>query len=254
MTTTKTIEQLKAELAAAEEAVRKQEEEERRAKHEAERAEARRKDEERRAREDLIIKQKVITPVVAALREKGITIKSAEPRKIDLGLHTANVFIEPEMTRTTSWRIASRPTGRYVVVVGDSFQDQPRVRYPQRKDGTFNIEKIVETVRDRIAVLAAQIERNLNEAQKRQAAEALAEQLTRELKPVNKELIKGKRTVAHPRGAGGRNEYVTYTPEPGRVYVEVGCITATPDEARILVEALNQVAALRAKQQKKEEV
>jgi len=244
-TTTKTIEELKAELAAAEAAVREQERAEREA-HAAAEAATRRAAYEEAQRAEAAKKSEKLAPIAAALFAAGVGVEHSGA-KIECSSTavrssaSTRVSIEAEMrNRGSGFYARSTPTGRYVVVVGDRYLNEPAVRYPQRKDGTFNIAKIVETVSGRLMCAKARAEREAAEAAKQQSSEQLAASLNAKHETT---LFTGsyEYTTEIGRNRHGRR---TITPTPGHVFANIGRLDLNPEQAAVLFAALVEVRKL----------
>lgn len=247
-TTTKTIEQLKADLAAAEAAVREQEQAERAAKAAAEAA-ARRAAYEAAEAAEQAKKAEKLAPIAAALYAAGVGVEQ-NGAKIECSSTSVRasastrVSIEAEMRNSgRGFYASSRATGRYVVVVGDRYLNEPAVRYPQRKDGSFNIAKIVETVSGRLMCAKARAEREAAEAAKQQSSEQLASSLNAQL---DTKLFTGSYEYTTEIGRN-RHSRRTITPTAGHVFAQIGRLELNPEQAAVLFAALVEVRKLATK-------
>lgn len=247
-TTTKTIEELKAELAAAEAAVAAQERAEREAKAEAERAE-RRAAYEAAERAEIAKKAEKLAPIAAALYAAGVIVQH-NGTKIECSSTavrssaSTRVSIEAEMRNSSrGFYASSRATGRYIVVVGDRYINEPAIRYPQRNDGSFNIAKIVETISGRLMCAKARAEREAAEASRLLSSEELAEELNA---AHDTKLFTGSYEYSVEVG---RNRYTrrTVSSTPGHAFANIGRMELNPAQAAVLFAALVEVRKLATK-------
>jgi hypothetical protein len=257
-TTTKTVEQLKEELRAAQEALqeveRKKQEEIREAKYAEQRAK------EKAAEEARVATIKPwIAAVADALRAAGVSPVEQRAWGIKIGAESypdpdLQIGVEREAARSSSYIRSKTYTGRYIMTVGDSYRDFPIARYPSKMDKGFNVAKIVATIQDRIEKKAAQTKREQEKERAAQSATALAAQVAKELglklEKYGSCPISGTQT--HSRQRGGRDsgyEYWTSEAPKGCVYYSVGTLTVTPEQARVLHDALLEIKAMEPKKE-----
>ena len=242
MTTTKTVEQLKAELAIAEAAAAKEQQAKKDALREAQRAEAQRVSDAA----EKVMKQKklaILLPLHDALMTAGITEAQIEDDGIRCSSHPGpSIYIrcEKEYVSVSSWR--SKETGRFVLTIEESYSNKRR--YPQLKAGGYNVTKIVAEVKARVeAARNAQLAQKEKEASIKQRA-SLADQLKREL-GLGKECdaISGTKAEGH-YGRGNRYKSYTSVAPEGTVYFRVGTLTCTPAQARVIAAALAEFKKL----------
>jgi hypothetical protein len=145
------------------------------------------------------------------------------------------------MHSSSSWR--SSPTGRYIVVVGERYQDNPAVRYPQRKDDSFNVEKIVATVTERRAARKARAAAQATAAVKKQTAAELAA----DLNSINGTTIFTGSYEYSVQTSYNRHDRREVLAEPGHVFANVGRLQLNHAQAAVLVAALAEVKKLATK-------
>jgi hypothetical protein len=255
--TTKTLEQLQAEAQAAAEALqaaqRAAQEAEREAKYAAQRAEQEQRDAAERAKQAA-----VLAPIAAAFAAAGISTNYAPGnRSFSIAVDTQpsyraiTVSVEAEQFSGSSsgWYSRSRPTGRYLVVLRS---DSTSHRYPPLKAGGYNTAKMIEVVKAKFALIAAQNEAARVKASKLQSAAELAEQVRAENGYAAGETNPVVSQIQHsyPRSNGRGYEYTTYTPKPGHIFLQLGNYEATPEEAKLLLNALKAINAMRAANKK----
>ena len=245
-TTTKTVEQLKEELRVAQEAVQAVERAEREAALEAKRAEERRKEEEANALRAAEVAP-WLTAVADALREAGVAHVTRRDWGIKIGTESypnpdVQIGVQREEHSSGGSMYCRRTsyTGRYILTVGDTYRDFPRARYPSKKDG-FNVAKIVKTVTERIESVNAKVKAAQDKARAAQTATELAAVVSKDLGFTDKYSNPISGTQTHSRQRGGRGsgyEYSTYEAPTGKVYYTVDTLTVTPEQARVLHDAL----------------
>lgn len=251
-TKTKTLEQLQAEAQAAAEALRAAEQAALEAKREEERA-ARRKAEEERTR--VINQQRIVAfaPVLDALRAAGIQGKvndnntGIEIPTAEGGWKTirANTAME-ERTSGRGFFARTAVTGRVLIELEGTTGDDRR-RFPPIKAGGHNVAKIVATVQEWLEQSQARVDAAKAKAAKAKTAQQLAQQVRidngyapdDEYGPVV-----GSYTYSYAKG-GGRSEYHTATASQGKVFVKVGTMELTPEQTKIMIDALKAIEALR---------
>lgn len=245
----KSVEQLKLEAQQAAEALRAAEQAAARAEREAKWAEREAKwaaEKAKREAEEKIITAKMeaaLRPIAAALAEAKV-VAEMKSQIIITGGPDTTVTIEREESPSSSYHRAQY-TGRFVVCVGERYRDMPRVRYPQKKDGTFNVTKIVATILERIAIKAMQVARRAVEQQKIAKAQDVAAALRSEL-GVDENVVAATLEMSF-NDYRGKHQFKRYTASPGMVYVKVGSPMLTPEQARVLVAALAEVKRLEPK-------
>lgn len=257
--TTKTVEQLKEELRVAEEELRKVEQAKRDELREAQRAEQNRKEEEANARRAAEVKP-WLTAVADALRAAGVAHVMQLPWSVRIGDgdfpdRDLQISVEREEHATHGrYSYSASYTGRYILTVGDTYRDFPRVRYPSRKEKGFNVEKIVKTVTERMEQKAATIKREQEKARAAQSATELAAQVSKDLGFTDKYTNPISGTQTHSAQTGGRGSgyrYWTNEAPKGKVYYSVGTMTVTPEQARVLHDALTVVNSMEPKKEQK---
>lgn len=234
--TTKTVEQLKAEMAAAQEAFEQAE----RAAREAERAEKQRKENEERMRQTAIIQEKMdaaFFPVTATFKE--LIVKR---ERFSLMLrNNVEVKIYREEARQSRYSIRTHYTGRYIVEVANAYcygADRCASRYPSKaKDSTFNLPKMLAKAQELISR-----EDNAKAAEEakltaKQAAEALAKELNERF---NTKLCSG--TYMSRSGDRGYSEYAA---PAGRVYI--GSRSYNAAQVEVYVRMMREIDALETK-------
>ena len=251
--TTKTVEQLKEELRVAQEAVAQVEREAQQKLRDAQRAAEREKEEAANDQRAIQVAPWLIA-VAEALRAAGVANVTRRDWGIKIGTESysdpdVQIGVEREeypsggsmYCRNTSY------TERYILTVGDTYRDFPRVRYPSKKAGGFNVEKIVKTVTERIESKVAEVKRKQEKEGAVLTATLFAAQVSKELGFTDKYNNPISGTQAHSRQRGGRGsgyEYSTTEAPKGRVYYSVGTLTVTPAQAKILRDALVAIKAL----------
>lgn len=246
----KTAAQLREELRQAEE----REAEAQRTRDEAARAAEveRRREAERaalvkfRARRDELVALVYPTALERA-RKAGVRVEW-DGEKFKVGgevCREALLGLESEEQRvSSSWRSRSRPTGRYLLVVGDAYLTEPRRRFPPKKDGTYNVDKVVDVVVERLTAFAARQARAMEVRSDEEAATRLAGEVRRALDCTDQTVVA---TFYHYDQYSGRNKYVKLVAPRGYVfYVSQSHLAVTAEEAAILHDAHRKIAALRA--------
>ena len=212
---TKTVEQLRAEAEAAQEALRTAQRAEREAEEAAKRAEREAALEKQRHIE-LAARQIVVDNVIAALVDAGI------------GAAVGLVQVERTYQKVTSYR--SVATGWQVTVQTHS---GPARRFPVKADGSFNAPKIIAAVKNYIEIAeAAKARKEAEDARKKDAAE-IATRLTAEFGP---DRVASSIGYYLPTGTA-RQEYRETIASPGKVFVKLGNLDCTEEQARIMLEA-----------------
>lgn len=247
-TTTKTLEQLQADAQAAanalEAALVAKQQAEREAKYAAERAESEKRQAIERAK--LVA---VIAPIAAAIEAAGIRTSYKEggysfsvATDVQPSYDAITVHVEAECFRSSSFY--SRQTGRYLVVLDDGAKH----RYPPLKAGGYNVPKMIEVINAKLLLKQRQLEAAKAKAVKLQSAAELAEQVRADNGYAAGETSPIVSQVQHsyPKGAGRGYELTTYTPKPGHVFLQLGNYEATPEEAKLLLDALKAIVAMRA--------
>lgn len=248
VTQTKTVEQLKLELQQAEEALAEQQrairDRERKEKYDAECAKA--------DAEQKVLNEKMavlLQPIYIALQAAKITC-TMQGASITSGHHDTAIHIEREEHRHGSgYHAHSFYTGRFVVSVGvgQTYNDFPRVRYPQKKDGTFNIDKIVGTVKARLETINNRAAEKLANERKKISGATLADQLNAELGTT---CLRG--TIGRYLNDGrARREYIESIAPVGHVYMSIGSPLYNPAQVRVMVKALAEVTKLATKKESK---
>lgn len=234
----KTVEQLKAELTAAQEAVAAVERAEREAKEEIARKEWEAKCEAEKLAETTRRKV-VLDRVIEELRTTNPEA-SYESGRI-LGVWVA---IDERRSHTSSW--SSKPTGTYSVVVGD-YGDKKT--FPPTKDG-HSYAKVAAEILSRVAAEIAAKKLAEEKLTKKKGATILAQELSRTLGLAESEYssyeprISGRKTVTYPIG-GGRQEHKEYVPAEGKVYLRVGILELTPEQVLKLVPVLAEMGIVK---------
>ncbi len=237
--TAKSVEQLRQEAEAAAKALAEAQEVEREKERQVKAEEARTKrDAEEKAKAEKMLK--ALRPVYDAMKVAGIACEmvglSIRLKPDDIA--DMRVGVETEYGHSSSsWRQGAE-TGRFIITVGDTFRDMPRLRYPQHKNGGHNTEKIVKSVKERIEARAAVIKRNQTERQQKENAGGFAAKVVRDLKlKADTRLVVGNYETSH---RDYRNRYSsTYTTAPeGKVFVRLGTYAVTPQQAAILIKAM----------------
>lgn len=254
-TSTKSIEQLRKDAEETAKALREAEEQarqqERSAKQELERAQA---------KADAIVRYgkqlALLNPVVDAFRAAGFAkAKIAEPSEEDRGhpyrfpavqpfgecTYGYDAVMEATHSSGSSWR--QGPFKHYTLVVG---RHDDKHRFPQLKSGGFNAKKIVALVqemKDRAQRLADAQRQQLTEEQR---ADSLADRVRRELKATD-DLIVGAYDTSH-RDRQNRFRTTKNIAPKGKVFVRLGTMALTLEQARIVVEAVREARALDKKE------
>lgn len=249
--TVKTAAELREELRVAEAREAEIAEEARRAEAKAA-EEARRVEAEKKRVARLATIKKVLTPIVertlAVLEEEKLSAPvtfSWDHGKFKLGeslVPYSNLFMEDEYVKVGSF--GTRPTGRMLVVVGDIGGADFRVRrFPLRNDGTYNVDKIVAALVERVAYEAARRDRETKHVDAKKVAQELAARVRREVGIVSQVIT--STIVTHytdHRGVFRSSESVA---PKGKVYVNIPWLECTPEEAKILATAYAAVMAKR---------
>jgi len=128
------------------------------------------------------------------------------------------------------------------------------VRYPTLKSGGFNVAKIVGTVTERISAKKAAEKREREKKNAAQNATALAAMVAEELgfkADAYACPIVGTESHSTPRGGRGSGYRYWTTEAPlGRVFYKVGTLTVTPEQARVLHDALLKIKSMEPKKEK----
>lgn len=252
-TTEKTAVQIAQEqLAAAEEAARRNTavEEARKALEAAVAAEREAKREAERQqrlaaeRAKMAVRNSKALAIAQALTAAGVTASYIEPSEsescgkimLECGVPIA---LEAE---TTGSRWHSHETGRYKVCVGANYSAFEGVRrYPPKQDGTYNIAKIAATIKEMVAHRDAVIARKRAEKTREEQATALAAALNTEAGLTN-DIVSGYLSYRNYD-----NRYTTTYPASGKVYVALGTREMTPEQARRLIAAMIEIGLVSKK-------
>ena len=252
----KTIEQLKEELRVAQEELQKIE----RAKQEEIR-EAKYAEERRKAAEAETIRAATVKPwitaVAEALQTAGVTPVEQRAWGIKIGSESypdpdLQIGVGREESRNGPWITRTSYTGRYILTVGRSCRDFPCVRYPSKKGGGFNVEKIVTTVTERIESKQAAKKREQEKARATENATELAVRVSKDLGFTDKYSNPISGTESHSTQTGGRGSgyrYWTNEAPKGKVFYRVGTMTVTPEQARVLHDALVKINSMEPKKE-----
>ncbi len=153
-----TPEQMLAQAEALKQAAAKKADEQ---KNQAAREEAERKAAEeriaRRAREDHVFQKRLLAHIQKPLADRGVNLfinelknfhfKATPSDTVPEGIHgDPNIAIrrQTEVGRSgRNWRRSSTETGRYEIIIGDYGK---RVRFVEKKDGSLNVQGIVDAV------------------------------------------------------------------------------------------------------------
>lgn len=222
------LEQAQREMKAQEEAARQ-------AKYKAER--------EEEARKRLVH----VTALVKGLNAAGLKsamVRAADPDStyfenrlpgVESGMKGLNIHLEAE-TSSSGWR--STPTGRMICVV-DAWQlgAERKRRFPQKTNGGFSFDKIVAYVEELQATAALRAVQEANRKAKVSTAEEIAEGLRSEYGLDKYGPVKAVHEYSLPRGPRG-SEYRQQVPEEGKVFVSVGTLQCTPEQAREVLDLL----------------
>lgn len=240
-TTTKSIEQLRTELADAQLALEEQE----RVAREKERAKKLAAERAVREEKDKAIREKMevaLTLVYTSLKAAGIEC-TRQGLTIQTGNRNTQVGIEAESKSTSSFLCSSYSTGRFVITVGDKYQEFPCVRYPQLKAGGHNVEKIANTIKDRLSTIIAARNRANEEHMKKMQGINLADELKAEL-GIN--CIVGAYTYYLPTGSHRQEAREVIAP-PNHVIMQLGNRTMNEAQVRVMAAALAECAKLATK-------
>ena len=249
-TTAKTLEQLQAEAAAAAEALREAERAAAEAKREAERELRRKADEERQQQIDLV-RAAAMAPVIAALHAAGVPAKPSD-NGANFTVPTAEGGWREVCGSATMESISSgyyshaRSTGRVLIELSGTTNDDRR-RFPPIKAGGHNVAKIIATVQEWLQQSQARVATAKAAAAKLQTSAKLARQVRIDngYKADDEHgPIVGSYTYSYAKG-GGRHEYRTATASQGKVFVKVGTLELTPEQTKIMIDALQAIEALR---------
>lgn len=242
---TKTLEQLQAEAQAAAKALRAAEQAALEAKHEEERA-ARRKIEEERERAINQQRALAMAPIIAALHAAGVPAKpndngtAFEVPTAEGKWHSLRGCATMEQTCSSYY---ARNTGRVLIELEGTTRDDRRRFPPLKKVAGHNVAKIVEVVQGWLEQSQARVDAAKEKAAKAQTAQQLAQQvrLDNGYAPDDDSCpIRSQREHSYPKG-GGRYEYHVYQPAAGKVFVQVGTMEVTPEQAKILLNALKAI-------------
>lgn len=251
-TATKTLEQLQADAQAAAEALqtaqRAAADAEREAKYAAQRAES-----ERLAALENTKIAALMAPIGAALKAAGIVSSyKADDRSISINTgdttwSAISIRAEAELLGSGSGFYArSRTTGRYIVVLRED-SGTPH-RYPPLKAGGYNVGKMIDVIRARLNAVLMQAMQAKAKAAKMQSAAELAEQVRVDngyAPDATSPIVSQIQTSYQKCGRGGY-AYHTHTPKAGHVFLQLGNYEATPEEAKLLLDALKAIVAMRA--------
>lgn len=240
--TVKTVEQLKADLAAAQELVAQAEREARQQLEAAQRAERNAKHE---AAEE-VIKAAMATafaPVKAHFKTYGGVL---EEKRFQLVLaHNVTVDISRETSGNASpYYVRTSYTGRYVVTVeyGNQYgAEKCASRYPSKKDGTFSLDKMRDKAYGLIDAAQSAVTAAKVKAAQQQSSAELAEKLNEELGTKLCKATYGRLSqVTHTR-----QEWREFVAPEGKVYI--GANLYNPAQVRVYVEMMAEITALATK-------
>lgn len=139
------------------------------------------------------------------------------------------ISIEREY-RSYGWR--STDTGRFIVVVDQGVGERAR-RFPPKADGSYNYEKIADALKSFITRQVAAAKIRFETEKRKAASDEIMKRLAAEF-----DASKLAVSIDHwlPRG-GGRSEYRQSVASDGKVFVKLGNLDCTEEQARIMLEA-----------------
>lgn len=247
-----------AELKAAQEALRIAEEAAAATQRAAEEADRELKREEERAAHAAALEARnaklavVMAPIEEAMRAAGVAFTVTDGGSA-LRVETAEgafrnikIAAEPEFVRTGSW--SSRGTGKTIIRMSGAGKDD-RKRFPQLKDGGHNVSSIVTTTMEWLQQAQARVNAERTKAAALLGAVALAEQVRAENGLDSKNTygrIRSHIEYNEPMG-GGRCKYRTAAASAGKVFFCVGNMEVTPEQAKVLLDALKVVDSMNKK-------
>lgn len=240
---TKTIEQLNAELAAAREAVMAAERANLEAKRQAELDErvAREEAKTRAIAESIAPHLQAVADAIAA---RGIAVRvspfAIKVRDIDKEYPDSGIQISVyRETKSSRYSFRSQYTGRIMLMVGDRFDSLGGARrYPLTKKG-WSAAKIADEVAGRID-MQARMKKAVTDLEAAKAtANALAARVRADLgMSPNASMITGV------NGRRDGNTWREFVAPAGTVYVNVGQVAVSPENAAKLVALLQSFKAI----------
>lgn len=255
-TNTKTVAELEAELKEAKDREYAEQRRKQAEIDEARRAEARKKEEAEETQRAALMAPH-IKEVADALEKAGVRDVSIIKWGIKIGAgdypdRDLQISVYREEVGGDRFTFRTRYTGRYILTVGDRYKDYPLVRYPTTKSGGFNVKRIVECVTERIESKAAAAKHVREKKQAQRDAVDLAIEVAAELGYKTTDYmcpIKGTYMHSYEQSRG-RWRSETFEAPKGRVYFIVGRLTVTPEQAKVLHEALVKIREMEPKKEK----
>jgi hypothetical protein len=190
-------------------------------------------------------KQSPIANVIAALRAAGFEYVKQKYERTNEGEEVWMFRLGDDKEQFSAATVRYYPmvhvdgpirkeTGKYAISIGEGYGRSnykygayPACRYKQRKDGSYDVDSIVERVKDRVAKALEYVEQE-------KQSEARAVQAEREFEAYRKEIL-GDLPYHYHRML----DRCTY--KKGMVLVWLSQTTVTPEHAKALLEAIYEV-------------
>lgn len=251
---TKTVEQLKQEAAAAQEALQKAEQEARDQAQAAKEvlAEAVRKVAKQKEAEAYTV---IVRAVVKGLGEHDIiaSVTPGDPGSthyrghlphITLATDLFSITLEDETRKSHSRFHSGIPTGRVILLLQERYGYSGRntKRFPQKKDGGYSYEKIAEHINRAVGIRKAAME-----AKKAQLA--IIEENTDAVTRLQKEFKTEAVVATYEAGYYNRQhcyQSTKYVAPVGKVFLRLGNYTLTPEQAKAVLTVMKAQGLLKA--------
>jgi len=192
----------------------------------------------RRVSEQRARDRALLAPAIAACRALGVTID--DDGDVERA-PSADLSVEDEFMQVSSFRRTR--TGKRIIVVGRrySVDGSQAVRFPLRKSGTYNIERIAALVKERADAARDAAERKRVVMDAAANAAALANEVRADLP--TRFACRIESVVEHRLfdGVNAHGRVHVQTPVAGKVFLNLGRLQLTPEQVARVVAALNAV-------------
>ena len=216
----KTIEQLKQEAEVARLALEEAEKAARQAEREAKEA-LRKAEEEQKELKRLEVRKDICRDLKAELEAVGVA-------DIEVTDDFKNIWADGIRINIYGWSYVEK------IIVNNRF-DFKSTNYRPLNSGGFNYKGIAKKVKEKADTAKIESEKRTEKAMKITSSKELAKELCAELGVADDLIIGVIEQYRHVGWSGNRREWYEITPPEGKVFVQLGTYSLTPDEARRVV-------------------
>lgn len=142
-----------------------------------------------------------------------------------------------EVLDKNSWRY--RSTGKFSLFVGDRYDGDGRKRFPEKADGTYSYAKVAEEIVSRYERKVAAANELRIKKQQAASSKELVNQLREEFNLQGYDDTFKAVIGMHPYGK--RSEYVEHPAAEGKVWMQLGNMQVTPEQARAVYAVLREL-------------